>query len=667
MLVEQLTINNFGTYQGQNVFDLSPRIKYGSTRPVILFGGLNGAGKTTFLNAVRLALYGRQGLDAPLTDKEYNGILKQLIHSSPDQLVQADRASVEIIFTYARLGEIVRYRVHRSWVAKGNHIDVSLQVFTNDAPEPSMRDDQAQALLSQLIPFGVSQFFFFDGEQIAELAKDDADEVLSDAIRRLLGLDIADRLNSDLSIFVRQKRIVSSSDDARDKLKELHRLYDTLMSEVDAAQQDMQNNLQPQLDQAISAKEQMRSKLSDRGGAWAIDRADVERSLSEVKARKQALEAQLRDLLSGVAVFSFAPRLCTEVAGSVQTESKVLESRLLVASVKEKVEGLKTKFSRIKGSSTWRPVAVRCVDEWVAEITPPPMHKSKIVHGLTGSEAEKLLDTISKGLPASATQLEHLIEAISGLTEEELRLQDKLALAPTESSIEEAFGALERAIQKVAVQEAQKQSVLAEMRRKLWQAIDVTRKKRKLEKEAQAGGVTSRAEYLAEGVQEILSEFKMRSAQRRCDDLRGHFVSAFRRLSRKSDIIADARIDAANFSMTLLDKMGQEVPKARLSAGEKQIFAIAMLEALGKTSGRSLPVIIDTPLGRLDSQHREKLVQSYFPKASHQVIVLSTDTEVDQRFYDGLRSSISHAYHLNFDPAERRTTVEEGYFWKSRE
>ncbi|MDZ4160204.1 MAG: AAA family ATPase, partial [Anaerolineaceae bacterium] len=106
MLVEQLTINNFGTYQGQNVFDLSPRIKYGSTRPVILFGGLNGAGKTTFLNAVRLALYGRQGLDAPLTDKEYNGILKQLIHSSPDQLVQADRASVEIIFTYARLGEI---------------------------------------------------------------------------------------------------------------------------------------------------------------------------------------------------------------------------------------------------------------------------------------------------------------------------------------------------------------------------------------------------------------------------------------------------------------------------------------------------------------------------------------------------------------------------------
>ena len=92
-----------------------------------------------------------------------------------------------------------------------------------------------------------------------------------------------------------------------------------------------------------------------------------------------------------------------------------------------------------------------------------------------------------------------------------------------------------------------------------------------------------------------------------------------------------------------------------------------MLEALGKASGRSLPIIIDTPLGRLDSKHREKLVESYFPRASHQVIVLSTDTEVDQRFYDGLRPSVSHAFHLKFDQAERSTAAEEGYFWKTKE
>jgi DNA sulfur modification protein DndD len=144
-------------------------------------------------------------------------------------------------------------------------------------------------------------------------------------------------------------------------------------------------------------------------------------------------------------------------------------------------------------------------------------------------------------------------------------------------------------------------------------------------------------------------------------------VAAFRRLARKEDIVDHAIIDPSTFSVTLVDKHGTSTPKQRLSSGEKQIFAIAMLEALAKTSGRNLPIIIDTPLGRLDSKHRARLVESYFPTASHQVLVLSTDTEVDQVFYDGLRSSISHAFHLAFDEAEGCTQVTEGYFWKHKE
>jgi DNA sulfur modification protein DndD len=109
------------------------------------------------------------------------------------------------------------------------------------------------------------------------------------------------------------------------------------------------------------------------------------------------------------------------------------------------------------------------------------------------------------------------------------------------------------------------------------------------------------------------------------------------------------------------------LPKAELSSGEKQIYAIAMLWGLARTSGRPLPVIIDTPLGRLDSEHRANLCQNYFPNASHQVILLSTDTEVDRPLFDNLRDHISHAYSLNYDPADACTRVTEGYFWKDRE
>jgi DNA sulfur modification protein DndD len=104
-----------------------------------------------------------------------------------------------------------------------------------------------------------------------------------------------------------------------------------------------------------------------------------------------------------------------------------------------------------------------------------------------------------------------------------------------------------------------------------------------------------------------------------------------------------------------------------LSAGEKQIYAISMLWALGKTSGRPLPIIIDTPLARLDSDHRRLLVENYFPLASHQVIILSTDTEVDQGYFEELRPAVARAYHLDFDQTENSTTVKQGYFWRERD
>jgi DNA sulfur modification protein DndD len=165
-------------------------------------------------------------------------------------------------------------------------------------------------------------------------------------------------------------------------------------------------------------------------------------------------------------------------------------------------------------------------------------------------------------------------------------------------------------------------------------------------------------------LREVMSEFGRELARLKLKQLRTHFVQAFGRLARKEDLVADAEISEEDFSVTLIDHRGQRIPKESLSAGECQIYAIAMLEALARTSGRNLPIIIDTPLGRLDSKHRGKLVEQYFPSASHQVIVLSTDTEVDEPFYQGMASHVSHAYHLVFDERSGTATGEEGYFWK---
>ena len=147
-------------------------------------------------------------------------------------------------------------------------------------------------------------------------------------------------------------------------------------------------------------------------------------------------------------------------------------------------------------------------------------------------------------------------------------------------------------------------------------------------------------------------------------DLETEFIQSFHRLARKDDIDLRASINPITFSVTLHRPDGVEVDKDELSAGEKQIYAISILEALARTSGRHLPIIIDTPLGRLDSVHRTKLINEYFPNASHQVIILSTDTEVDEAFYADLSPNISRAFKLDYMPENGATIANEGYFWR---
>ena len=129
-------------------------------------------------------------------------------------------------------------------------------------------------------------------------------------------------------------------------------------------------------------------------------------------------------------------------------------------------------------------------------------------------------------------------------------------------------------------------------------------------------------------------------------------------------MVQSAKIDPATLKVTLYDRDNNQFDKSELSAGERQMYAFAILEAMTKTSGRKLPTIIDTPLGRLDSKHRGRLAEQYFPSASHQVVILSTDTEVDEGFFNKLSPDISHAYHLDYDETDNCTSAEYGYFWR---
>jgi DNA sulfur modification protein DndD len=668
MQLETLTLSNVGPFGSQQTFELAPRIRYGAKRPIILFGGLNGAGKTTFLTAIRLVLYGRHSVEAGTTQKQYEDYLRDLVHRPVDSTGRSTASSIALEFTYARLGQRVRYRVTRTWDAQPSSVEERLRIFKDGQEQEELNDDQAQAFLNQTIPSGISQFFFFDGEKIAALARDDSDAVLADAIRRLLGLDLADRLNSDLSVFLRNRRASRHDEKTQIEIARIEAELGGLRDQIDTESHLLEEQINPALDSAKSELERRRGEMLSRGGAWAVDRTDLEQRLDSLRTEKKKLEDDLREQLSGVAIFTLAPQLSKSVSDALENSQALADKRALSKTVAKQASVLKARLATLEDLKGTRRVVAACIDEWVAEITSAKAgHSAEVDFGMSDADARNVVTTLRVAAPAAQRELANTFSAARRIATEEDSVHDKLAHAPSDGALKEAFDALTIAAQLVATHQSVRKQLIEEIRRKMWASIDLTRKLKKLYATANSEVGVAQGERAAESLQDLIADFKVKAAKSKCEVLRKHFLSAFSRLARKGDIVHDVRIDPESFVVTLLDRGGEVIPKKRLSAGEMQIYAIAMLEGLGKSSGRNLPIIIDTPLGRLDSQHRQKIVESYFPTASHQVIVLSTDTEVDRSFYRGLQPHLSHGYHLTFDESKGATKVEDGYFWKEIE
>ena len=142
-------------------------------------------------------------------------------------------------------------------------------------------------------------------------------------------------------------------------------------------------------------------------------------------------------------------------------------------------------------------------------------------------------------------------------------------------------------------------------------------------------------------------------------------TASLQQTQQESGIVFTTGDDAVATRGEYLDENGEEVLKDSLSAGEKQLMIIAILWALALCSQKKLPVIIDTPLSRLDSQHRTSVITTYFPNASEQIIILSTDTEIDRSYYDMIQDSIGDEFTLVYNEETKSTSIKKGYFQES--
>lgn len=661
MIIKSVTVSDFRVFRGEHSFDLEPRIKYGKKRPIVLFGGLNGAGKTSILAAIKLALYGKHSLGGIVAQKNYDTYLIDSIHRGKDTLIQSQHAAVAVSFSYAQMGVVHDYKVERTWQISGKSVDEYIHIYEDEKLLTELNMEQCQGFLNELIPVGVSELFFFDGEKIKELAEDTGGAALGTAIKRLLGLDIIDSLQTDLSTLLRQQRESKATSQYISEVKELKKKLDDSKKRADQSEQKL-GDLRSKYIVISEDIQGIEQKLSEQGGAWAKSRESETQSLQDLELKRKELEEECRELISSAIPLGIAKSLQKKLDSQLASELELNSEQQYEKQLLKRVDRLKKKLSKEYTADTVQGI-LSAVDKTLFSHNDST---TKVIHDLSASKHDSYKKNVQQA-SIEATSLKSKNDILKKTILNIDKKQANLARAPEQSG-------LQKLMDKLLVNQKKKGSVAAEYakfyedyRRSIREAIDCTRKLKKLENSSFSEARNTRVNQYAQSSKTILSKFSKQMAERKIRDLEREFLHSITKLARKSDMDMRAKINPSNFSVDLVRKDGSHINKNELSAGEKQIYAIAILEALARTSGRKLPIIIDTPLGRLDSKHRENLVKHYFPHASHQVIILSTDTEIDKDYVNQFSTHLSHAFKLNYNKNDESTTATEGYFWRINE
>jgi DNA sulfur modification protein DndD len=658
LILEDLTLHDFGVYRDRQTINLAPPSR---AKPVVLVGGLNGAGKTTLLDALQLCLFGPLARCSSRRDLGYEEFLARSIHRKAG----TNEAALELSFRYMSEGNEQTFRVHRSWARTGKGCRERLEILRNgefDRIATEHWNEQAE----EFLPARIAHLFLFDGEKIEACAEPaSSSELIGTAIYGLLGLDLVERLSSDLLVLERRKRLEQRPEDDQVQVGVLEKALAETKTLFEAAHQK-NASLRGQLDRERSKLTSVEARYRKDGGELFDRRMDIEAEAKAAQSRLQLLEKEMRDLAAGAAPLALVYPLLKDV-----------ESQDLVEASSERAEEvlqvLEDRDAQLMAFLEGQELPKKAVSAISAQLKKDRVSRQPSAEAryLTlGADGRNVLkECLLSELPSVKDRLKGLISAEAAARREHDDFMTKVSAIPAEDALAKLVGERSDILKQIAKLEAELVASTAEvehLRR------DADRKSSELERlhaeRAQSDLAQRDVERVvkhSEKVRTTLQRFKGAMVERHIGRIEGFILNSFQQLMRKSSLISRLTIDPHTFGLQLFASNGDIITPERLSAGERQLLAVAILWGLAQASGRPLPAIIDTPLGRLDSSHRHHLVSRYFPYASHQVILLSTDEELTGQYLDTLKPFIGRSYELAFEEARGGTVIRNGYFGES--
>ncbi len=665
MHLTKVTLKNYGVYRDKVEFDLTTTPE----KPVILIGGTNGAGKTTLFESILIGFYGQSYFNKKTTRKEYEKFLGNKVHRYLGTTAAADSTSIVVDFKFHHNGEIDDYTVDRTWFDNDGRFTEELKIKKNNKRLDSVEESQWQSFIEELIPKGIAKLFFFDGEKIVKMTEDKNEEIeIKSSFDSLLGLDIVEQLHSDLRIHIMRNM--------KDDSKSIDNQYDSLINEKEEIVENLErleNSIREKThseEQVSSEIEDFEAKITKIGGGFASKREDLRITQSTLTSSRTVLENELKSLLSDSMPFSLIPKQIKSIKNQIKSDSEITKKQFekdILDDKLEKVLAVIDQKTIWKGVSNESEIKKQLYSKLSKVLDSKKVMKDDVknMFNFSSLESTNILNLLDH-LELSVSKLQKNTLEFDKISDQLDQIKTALSNAPNDDEVgplisklnglHKEQGILQNEIDHLEAKVTTQNTYLKMINSKIRNIVEDQYKDKSAGIQAQ----------LAAKVQKVLDAYMLKLKEKKLQLLEVYLLEELQRLLHKENFITKVTVDKESFDITLYDKDENAIPKDLLSKGEQQMFATGVLLALAKTSGKPLPFMIDTPLARLDVSHRDNMIEKFFPYASHQVVIFSTDSEISEQYYQQLLPHLSRSYAMEYLPGEGKTKQHLGYFWNDK-
>ncbi len=655
MIFKRLEIFNYGIFKGEHEVNFAGP----SIQSVTLVGGLNGSGKTTIFEAIQIALFGsHSNLHKENKQPSYTKYLTSKINRDSNK-----RVGTAIKFTInlsddIDIGEDIT--ILRSWKRTTKGLKEYFEVYRNDIVDIDLSENWIE-FISQIISPNLSKLFLFDGEKILQYADpQNTSALLIQGIQTLFGADLISDLEDDLKIL--KKRIVKSFDsDSVSGLEEL----DKQIIEVNKLVKSCEKDLKNKQDKLLIHQNKF-SVLENKFDAYGLKKLtkakELESTLQTLLLKKDQILKQQIQIISGSSPLYLVEEKLTKINKHLMASNELKDFENKLSAFKERDKEVLRQIKKTKNDSVYDEIKkylssnIKDLSSKRPSIINTSFISSDEEHSILKKEIKDDLSNFAKlktDLDSILLKIEQIERSISRVPD----TKDSKSMFKKRDGLIKDIANLEFGIKEIEENIEQYQKDEKILSAKYKQAFD------KEVDNLQAESVQSKHLQRIKFIEKILEKFNKEIVSRSLNAIEKLVTQKFEYLIRKNTLVERFTIDRGSFILSAINEKGKNIELIDLSAGERQILAISILWSLSELSKTNIPVIIDTPLGRLDSKHRTQLITKYFPEAGPQTIILSTDEEIIGTYYKTFKPYVGKQYLCSENKKEPGSgIIKEGYF-----